>query len=109
MRRRARCRLLCEISRDTPPALLTLPSGDVLLSKDNTSRFLGALPRGIISPSTVHYAGHLLYARQWSCGQATQLSLTMSKVKSSYLYYWWQQLPMASRIDNTDAAAAAEP
>ena len=34
--------VLCEIGRDTPPALLTLPSGDVLLSKDNTSRFLGA-------------------------------------------------------------------
>ena len=32
---------LCEIARDTPPALLTLPSGDVLLSKDATSRFLG--------------------------------------------------------------------
>ncbi len=38
--------VLCEIGRDTPPALLTLPSGDVLLSKDNTSRFLGALPYG---------------------------------------------------------------
>ena len=32
---------LCEIARDTPPALLTLPSGDVLLSRDATSRFLG--------------------------------------------------------------------
>ena len=36
---------LCEIARDTPPALLTLPSGDVLLSRDATSRFLGARPQ----------------------------------------------------------------
>ena len=42
---------LCDIARDTSPALLTLPSGDVLLSKDATSRFLGPCHRrGVTSP-----------------------------------------------------------
>jgi len=44
---------LCEIARDTPPALLTLPSGDVLLSRDATSRFLGACPHPPW-PSSMH-------------------------------------------------------
>ena len=43
---------LCEIARDTPPAQLTLPSGDVLLSRDATSRFLGALP--LRCPQSMH-------------------------------------------------------
>jgi len=44
---------LCEIARDTPPALITLPSGDVLLSRDTTSRFLGARPRnGVLRQCT---------------------------------------------------------
>lgn len=35
---------LCSVGKDCSPALRRLPSGDVLLSKDGTSRFLGAHP-----------------------------------------------------------------